>query len=343
MTNYTLKVIDIRRETNDTITICFKQPGLKKVKYRAGQYLTLILRINGRRYVRPYSFSSAPGVDELLEITVKRVPGGIVSNHLHDVVRVGDDLPVLPPMGDFVYSHDGSDHVFLWGAGSGITPLISIAKDILVRNPEVKVSLVYGNRSHDSVIFADLIKKLLASYKGKFQAWNFLTQPTVTEQQPYLIQGRIDTASVLSIMKTVSGERSVHFICGPPGLKTSVKEALALLSITDRQIFSEDFELVKDPKDFENIRTRTVHLKFESQLHSVEVVKGKSILESALDAGIELPYVCQTGSCDTCMAMLLKGEAQMIGLTKERHDLMPDNYLLCCTYPVSDDVNIEIQ
>lgn len=119
MKNYTLKVHDIKKETKDTITICFKQPGLKKIKYHAGQYLTLSTRINGRKYTRPYSFSSAPSVDSFLETTIKRVPNGIFSNHIHDTLQVGDIVEVMEPMGDFVYTHDEFfNSIYFWGVGS---------------------------------------------------------------------------------------------------------------------------------------------------------------------------------------------------------------------------------
>jgi len=132
MLNYILKVVEIRKETNDTVTLCFKQPGLKKIKYLAGQYLTLIFRINGRRYIRPYTFSSCPGVDSYLEVTVKRVENGLVSNHINDMVNVGDSIEVMPPMGDFVYKTNPTiKDVYLWSLDSGITPLLSIAKYML--------------------------------------------------------------------------------------------------------------------------------------------------------------------------------------------------------------------
>ena len=102
MITFALKVAEKRQETSDTVTLCFKQPGLKKIKYKAGQYLTLIFRINGRRYMRPYSFSSAPGVDTFLEVTVKRVRGGVVSNHICDFVGEGDLVEVMQPLGNFI-------------------------------------------------------------------------------------------------------------------------------------------------------------------------------------------------------------------------------------------------
>lgn len=344
MMTYTLKVVEIRQETEDTCTICFKQPGLKKIKYLAGQYLTLIFRINGRRYIRPYSFSSAPGVDPTLDITVKRIPNGIVSNHIHDVVNVGDLVLLMQPMGDFTYNVEGSgQELFLWGVGSGITPLISIVKDVLVKDVSVKVSLVYGNRNHESTIFAALIQALLKSYPERFRAFHFHSQLSVTEEAPFLVQGRINQERVEEIIRTSADiDKTIHYICGPYGLKESVKAGLASQGVSDKHIFSEDFELIKNPADFENISTRQLKLQFEQQTFSLEVVKGKSVLESALEAGIELPYSCQTGNCSTCKGKLINGQMKMIGLSTDRHDLMEGEYLLCCSHPLNDDVCIEV-
>ena len=342
-----LKVAEIRQETADTVTLCLKQPGLKKIKYHAGQYLTLVFRINGRRYIRPYSFSSAPGVDSFLEVTVKRVSGGVVSNHINDEVKVDDTVEVMTPvMGDFTCESELSDgtHITLWGVGSGVTPLISIAKFLLTNKTAAKITLVYGNRNHDTVIFAAKIKQLQLQYPDRFFVWHFHTKMVVTEELPYLIQGRISPAKVLKVMEAESGyiNNSLHYICGPTGLKESVKTELALIGVPDSNIFSEDFELVKDPKEFEDIHTQHVSLQFEGQTHRLEVVKGKSILEAGLDAAIELPYSCQTGNCIVCKGKILNGSVKMIGPAKRPEKLMEDESLLCCSYPTSDNLEIKV-
>ncbi|KLT64027.1 ferredoxin--NADP reductase [Pedobacter sp. BMA] len=342
--NYTLKVAEIRKETEDTVTLCFKQPGLKKIKYIAGQYLTLIFRINGRRYIRPYSFSSCPGVDTFLEITVKRVENGLISNHINDVVQVGDSIEVMPPMGDFIFEEGhGFKDVYFWGVGSGITPLLSIIKYILSEKTEVKVHLNYGNRSHESTIFKNQIDQLKERYGDRLTIRHFHTKLVIDEANPYLIQGRIDQDKALKILSDQSEHNGVaHYICGPAGLKESVKNAVQAKFGNLDHVYSEDFELVKDPKDFEDVHTQNVSLNFQGEKYTVEVVKGKSILEAALSADIELPYSCQTGNCSTCKGSMIIGEAKMIGLTKVRDDLSANEYLLCCTHPLTDNVHIEI-
>ncbi|WP_322974381.1 ferredoxin--NADP reductase [Pedobacter sp. PF22-3] len=342
--NYTLKVAEIRQETEDTVTLCFRQPGLKKIKYEAGQYLTIILRINGRRYIRPYSFSSCPGIESFLEITIKRVENGLVSNHINDMVKVGDVIEVMPPMGDFVYDKEQPfEDIYFWGVGSGITPLISIIKYVLSVTVTVNVHLNYGNKNHESTIFKEQIEQLKSKYPDRFTVRHFHTKLFIDETNPHLIQGRIDQAKALQILdESLDEKKCAHYICGPTGLKDSVKSAILYKFGSLENVFSEDFELVKDPKDFIDVHTQKVQLNFDGKPYQLEVVKGKSILEAALNADIELPYSCQTGNCSTCKGKLISGNAKMIGLNKKRDDLASDEFLLCCSHPLTENVHIEI-
>lgn len=341
MNTYTLKVLEIRQETEDTITLCFKQPALKKIKYLAGQYLTLIFRINGRRYLRPYSFSSAPIIDNTLNVTIKRVANGIVSNHIHDLIKVGDSIETMPPMGNFIFNSN-TTNVFLWGVGSGITPLISLAKQILAEIPAARINLIYGNRNYESTIFLNEINRLSRDLPDRFIARHFHSKITQSTLSPYIAEGRISYEKVLKVMETTDVRHSLHFICGPHGLKKSVIEGLTKLAVPESEILFEDFELVKDPKEFADIFTRTVNLEFNGNQYQLEVIKGKTILDSALDAGVELPYSCQTGSCNTCIAKVLEGRLKMVGLNLDRKDLLHDEYLLCCSHPLTDDVFVKV-
>lgn len=346
MLTFTLKVIEIRKETEDTITLCFKQPALRKVAYQPGQYISLIFRINGRRYVRPYSFSSAPGVDPYLEVTIKRIPGGIVSNHIHDKVTEGDIIEVIEPKGDFVFDKNTvqpNQHIMLWGAGSGITPLISIIKYILRHNTGNKVTLAYGNRNFENAIFLEKLNQLAGAYPDAFKVWHFHTRAVIDETSTYLIQGRIDVDKAVQLLQDAGpAGQTMHYLCGPPGLKASVKAALLQTGVPMQQVHTEDFEVVKNPEDFKDIVTQTVTISLNNAQHEVEVIKGKSILEAGLDALIELPYSCQTGSCSLCKARLTQGSIKTVGIEQLPADVGNGDYLLCCAYPLGSDVAVEI-
>lgn len=341
---FTLKVEAIKNENKDTLTLCFKQPAIRKLKYQAGQYLSLSFNINGRKYVRPYSFSSSPLVDSLLETTIKKIPNGIVSNYVHEKVKVGDVIEVIEPMGDFIYSEDDFyEEIFFWGVGSGITPLISIIKDILITDSLVKVNLIYGNKNSESTIFLDLINELSFKYSDKITVWYFNSQNNVEESNEFHKNGRINKQFTFELLKNKNILKTKHFICGPRELKIMLSEILYEMKCPVENIYSEEFELVTNLKDFENIENREVTIKYLENEFLVLVEKGKSVLESVLDKGIDLPYSCQTGNCSQCKGIAKEGDLKMIGLSKERNDLNDNEFLLCCSHPLKDGVRIEIR
>jgi ring-1,2-phenylacetyl-CoA epoxidase subunit PaaE len=346
MKTLTLTIVDIIKETNDTLTLCFKQPGLRKIRYKSGQYLTLIFRINGRRYLRPYSFSSSPSVDKTLNITVKKIPNGIVSNHIHDNIKVNDVIEAMEPMGEFVYEgqHEAISDIYLWGAGSGITPLMSIAKEVLVAYENLRVHLIYGNRSEETTIFLKSILDLEEQFGDKFTCSHFHSKPINFNPEVRAINGRISADKIISIFRDGFIDNSLHYICGPEGLKYEVKFALSKFGVKDSNVFIEDFELKKDQRDFEGIINRSVKVQFEDEVFDLEVTRMESVLEGSLNSGIELPYSCQTGNCSTCKGTLLSGQMKVIGVdVSERSDLLENEYLLCCSYPLSDDVFVQVK
>jgi len=339
---YTLKIESIKSETADSITLCFKQPGLRKIKYSPGQYLTLSFRINGRKFLRPFSFSSSPSNDSFLEVTIKKIPQGIVSNYIHNHVNIGDLVEVIEPQGTFCYNPDEKDEqIYFWGVGSGITPLLSIIKELLITFPALKIHLIYGNKNPESTIFLKTLNQLAQSYPDTFKVTHFYSQHDIKDKSDTIFHGRINRNYILELFKN-NNANSKHYICGPLALKNTIKETLKELNIPSTAIFSEDFELVIDPKEFKNIDTQSVTINYQNKNTIVEVIKGKSILDAALDTGLELPYSCQTGNCRTCLGKLKSGKIKMLGLSEERDDIEEDDYLLCCSYPLTDNIYLEI-
>jgi ring-1,2-phenylacetyl-CoA epoxidase subunit PaaE len=339
---YTLTIQEIRKETEDAITICFKQPGLRKIKYQSGQYITLILRINGRKFARPYSLSSSPSVDTTLDITVKRIPDGVVSNYINNELKVGDILEVLEPTGDFTCENH-IDSIFLWGVGSGITPLFSIIKEVLNRQDMSAIHLVYGNKNRESTIFRNQLSFLKQVYADFFSVTNFYSQSEGVDQCDDMHTGRISSSFVTSLASQHKNLKcSVHYICGPKDLKDTIRNSLMELEVPSSAIYVEEFQLVIDPKEFDGVQDSTVTVNFHGELNEIFVPKGRSILDVALDNDIEIPYSCQTGNCNTCKAKLKEGQLKMIGLTKEREDLAQDEFLLCCSYPLANPISVEV-
>lgn len=345
MKQFTLKVQEIKQQTQDAITLCFKQPGLRKVKYIAGQYITLISNINGRKYARPYSFSSAPSVDAYLEITVKRVQNGIFSNHINNNVKVGDVFEILEPMGDFIYdSSKVSSEIYLWGVGSGITPLYSIIKEILWNTLDTKVFLIYGNKNEETSIFHDELEKLQQKFNSVFQYISFYSQQDVHIENEKFKKGRINTDFIKEfLIQNESIDRSMHYICGPRELKETITNALLELNVPKSSILTEEFHLNIDSSELEEVEESNAVIYFKGMQNGIFIPKGKNVLDAALDAGIDLPYSCQTGKCNTCKAIIKKGQLKTIGIENKRDDLDINEFLLCCSYPLTSEIILEVR
>ena len=343
MKNYSLTILEIIQETEDTKTFVFKNPIFNKIKYEAGQYLTLLLRINGRKYARPYSFSSTPLVDSLLSITVKRVSNGIVSNYIHNSFKIGDVIEVMEPMGDFVLNKKESIYsIYFWGVGSGITPLFSLIKEVLNSRPNTIVHLVYGNKNENSTIFKTQLKKLQEEHPIVFNMSIFYSREDTFELND-IHKGRITSTFVANLLsQNKNTKESLHYICGPFGLKELIKNKLQDLEVPMLSIFSEDFELTIDPKELSDVEDSKAIILLRGELFEIFVPKGRSILDMALDQEIEIPYSCQTGNCNSCKATIKKGRLKMLGLNKGRNDLGKDEFLLCCSYPLTKEIYIEI-
>ncbi|HTK19668.1 MAG TPA: ferredoxin--NADP reductase [Mucilaginibacter sp.] len=343
MLTYFLKVIDVIRETDDTVTIYFKQPNLKKIKYEAGQYLSVILKIGNRKYVRPYSLSSTPAFDDSLNITVKKIKDGIVSSYIFDQVNEGDIIEVIPPMGSFTFNKADfaipPKTLVLWAGGSGITPLYSIVKKALLNEELKRVVIVYSSKNKQSTIFYNQLKGFQEQYRDRLKIIYFFSQG-VSKDVTYCYSGRLLNTDVIHILNSIAEEEmlAAHYICGPHALTDLVKISLSNAGVDADYIYSEDFggkHLIPA-----NIKTRTIKLKKDDAIFNFEVLAGKTILEAALDENIDVPYSCQTGDCLLCLGQLLNGE---VVNGKPINKVIPEyGCLLCSTYPMDDNVEILI-
>ncbi|HEV7349273.1 ferredoxin--NADP reductase [Telluribacter sp.] len=352
---YYLKVKEIEHETSDAVTIHFWHPLNEVVKYKPGQFLTLLLPREGTKVRRSYSMSSSPYTDVSLAITVKRIPSGFASNYLIDELKEGDIVEAMEPMGTFTPELDADKGrtVVLIGAGSGITPLISIAKSVLIVEPESHVRLLYGNRTENSIIFKEKIDALITKYRERFQVMHTLTQP----HEGWTGEtGRLNKSHILKLLEKLPSTDPAatdYYLCGPDDMMEEAKRALDILGVPVEKVHKESFLTATTAKNHGEVtmeendgsmKTREITVLYEGSEYKFKVEPHQTVLEAALDLDIDLPYSCQAGMCTACMGRCVSGK---VHLDEEdalsEAELKAGFVLTCVTHPMSDDVVIEVE
>jgi ring-1,2-phenylacetyl-CoA epoxidase subunit PaaE len=343
---YNLKVKDVLRETDDAVTIQLKQPLFRKIKYEPGQFLTVVLNIDGKQVRRAYSMSSAPTLDSHLAFTVKRVAGGLASNYLNDRIAKGDSIEIMKPMGKFCLSPDKSKqrHIVLVGGGSGITPLMSILKSTLFFEPGSVVSLVYANSNEDCIIFKQQLDDLQARFGERLKVVHVLSKP---KRMHPGYSGRLDDAMLVNIVNLLpkfDANSTEYFVCGPEGLMAAAKDALKRLKVPNARVHTESFTAsAEDTTLLGTVEAKQVTVRLRGQDHQVFVPADKSILDAGLDAGLDMPFSCQSGLCTACMGKCLQGEVKMTAGDGLSEDEIKQGFrLLCVGHPMTDDVVVEV-
>jgi len=347
---FNLKVKDVIKETSDTITIVFDQPE-GRMEYKAGQFLTLILPINGKKVRRAYSLCTSPFTDEDLAVTVKRVENGLMSNYLNDNIKAGDIIEIMEPMGNFIteYKPENKRHIIMFGGGSGITPLMSIIKATLHIEPNSILTLIYCNRDIDSIIFKDALETQQRSNEGRFRVIHVLDNAPMDWQGPSGLLNHEMLAKLFERIPQWDIEQTVYLMCGPEGMMNNVQTLLEQQNIAETKIFKESFVQGIIGKE-KKAETEEVELKpfevtvvYDGEEHKFTVKPEDTILETALDLDIELPFSCQSGLCTACRGKLISGEMKLDedeGLSEAERK---EGYVLTCVgHPLTEDVKIEI-
>ena len=353
---YFLKVKDVVRETPDAVTITFWHPISEEIRYQPGQFLTFLLNINGQKVRRSYSMASSPHVDVSLAVSVKRVPGGLASNYLCERIHPGDILETLEPMGTFVPKLDPQNRrtLILIGAGSGITPLFSMAKSALHVEPGSRVWLIYGNRNQESIIYKAHLDAMEQAYgQSRFRTTHVLSQPNARWTGR---DGRINQHTLTSLLENlpVSDRQSASaYLCGPDTMMAEARSALALVGVPAERVHKESYvtapvaagDVIEEPltEDEEN-GSPEVTVLYEGAEYKFTVAPHQTILEAALDLDIDLPYSCQAGMCTACLGKCTSGTVKLDeedGLSAS--ELKAGYVLTCVAHPVGRDVVIEIE
>ncbi len=348
---FDLKVKNIIQETKDAISIVFEQPE-KKLSYKAGQFLTLIVTAGGKEVRRAYSLSSSPFTDADLTVTVKRVEKGLMSNWLPDNLKAGALVKVMAPTGHFTteYKTENKRHLIMFAGGSGITPIMSLIKSTLTQEPESICSLIYCNRDVDSIIFKDAFDKLQIIHAGRLHVIHVLDNAPMNWQRYSGLLNHDMLAKLVERIPEWGIEKTTYLMCGPEGMMKNVEALLSERNIPKEKIFKESFvqgtidkEVKKEETATNEKKTREVTIRYDGQEYKFNVEPNRTILETALDQGIDLPYSCQSGLCTACRGKALSGKVKLDeeeGLSKSERD---EGYVLTCVgHPMSDDVVIEI-
>jgi ring-1,2-phenylacetyl-CoA epoxidase subunit PaaE len=346
---HSLKITDVRKETADCVSIAFEVPQELNADYHflAGQYLTLRTMIEGEETRRSYSLCSAPHEKEW-RVAIKQVENGKFSTFANNEVMSGDFMDVMTPMGNFALKHDSiiKKSYALFAAGSGVTPILSIAKEILNAEPSSIITLFYGNKGFNDVIFREELEELKNLNLTRLSIVHVFSRESLGNK---LQKGRIDKEKTIDLynafLKNISVDEA--FICGPEQMILGVKEALTELGIDPSKVHFELFtsgNVAAQKKEIAEAELPSFESKvevilddesFEFNLDS----NGMTILDAAQKAGGDLPYACKGGVCCTCKARVIEGTVRMAinyALTPEEVEF---GYVLTCqAHPTSEKV-----
>ncbi|MDX1652140.1 MAG: 1,2-phenylacetyl-CoA epoxidase subunit PaaE [Brumimicrobium sp.] len=349
-TFFELEIADIRNETEDTVSVAFEVPEDLKDKYifKPGQYLTFKKKINGEDLRRSYSICTSPLENEL-RVAIKKVPNGRFSTFANEQLKSGDKIEVMTPTGNFTTSLDAkTDKSFVFfAAGSGITPVMSLIKSILTQSPKSDVTLFYGNKGIDSVIFREELESLKNQFMNNFRLIHVFSRESIGNK---LQKGRLDEEKIELLYKAFLDGQSVDevFVCGPEPIIFAVKESFEKLGFDKNKVH---FELFTTPvrgekkehhhRDHEQQQLNAnvkVILDGEQTLLQLDSA-GESILEAAQKAGADVPFACKGGVCCTCKAKILEGSAKMdVNYALEEDEVEAGYILTCQAHPTSEQL-----
>lgn len=337
-----LKIAGVRPETEGAVAISFEVPEVlaETFAWEPGQYLTLRAEVAGEDMRRSYSIASLPG--QPLTVGVKRVEGGAFSTFAQGL-KPGDTIRVMPPEGRFV-CRGTEERIVLIAAGSGVTPMIAIAAAALARGAEV--TLVYGNRRTDTIMFREVLEALKDRYMGRFTLIHVLSREP---QDVPLLTGRVDGEKIARLAQAgavdIAGADGV-FLCGPGEMIDDVAGALAGLGVPAERVHHERFFMEGDapraPRSAEAEKAAAggveVEVVLDGARRGFRVEAGDdSVLEAAERQGLELPYSCRGGMCCTCRCRVAEGSAEMaVNYSLEPWELEAGFVLACQARPTSD-------
>ncbi|WP_019806882.1 1,2-phenylacetyl-CoA epoxidase subunit PaaE [Saccharomonospora halophila] len=345
---HTLTVAGVTRLCEDAVAVTFDVPPelADDYAFRPGQSLTLRRTVDGRDERRSYSICAPAG--DRPRIGVREVPGGLFSSWLVHRVRPGDRVEVGTPTGTFTPDTDpGGGHHVLVAAGSGITPVLSIAASLLAR-PGTAVTLFYGNRRSDTVMFADDLADLKDRYPDRFELVHVLSrEPREVE----LFSGRLDAEKLTALLRLLPAPADIDhwWLCGPFGMVTGARDVLRGAGVDPRRVHQELFFVDDVPPEPVRHRdapvegaTTEVTVTLDGRTTVTNIGPDTAVLDGAQRARPDLPFACKGGVCGTCRARLVAGEVTMLRNFALDEDELAAGYVLTCqSHPTTPTVTVD--
>ncbi|MEV0599948.1 ferredoxin--NADP reductase [Streptomyces sp. NPDC050315] len=328
---YRLRVLEVIEETAEARSLVLQPPAgdEDRFAYRPGQFLTLKLPgADGGTAARCYSLSSSPHTGEPLKITVKRVAGGYGSHWICDHVATGDELEVLPPAGTFTPDSLDRDLLLVAG-GSGITPVVSLAKSALAGG-RGRVALLYANRDESAVIFRDELRELTEDFPERLVVLHWLES----------VQG-LPAADRLAAVLAPYAARDTY-VCGPAPLMDAVENALDGRRVHRERFFSLGADVFDTPDaPVAEEGGGTVAVELDGETRTVRWPTRTPLLDALLAAGVDAPYSCREGSCGACACRIVSGETKMLrNDVLDEQDLAEGYVLACQAVPLTDEIAV---
>ena len=325
-----LLIKDVVRETADAVSLVLDVPAgqADRFRYRAGQFLTLAVTVNGEEHRRCYSMSSWPGTECALRITVKRDRDGIVSNWLNDHVEPGQQIHAAPPEGRFVLTESERELVAFAG-GSGITPVYSLIRHTLA-NTGRKARLFYANRNAESVIFGSALTDVLGTHIDRLTVHHHLDEQ----------HGVVSTDHLATFLKDAGDAE--FYVCGPAPFMDAVESNLLDSGIPPERIHLERFSVAPIELDASTpVLTEEVTIELGREKVTAPYRAGHTLLQIARLAGLKAPSSCETGSCGTCIAQVTEGTARMLNNDALDDDEVAEGLVVTCqALPTSRSVRV---
>lgn len=340
-----MKVLRIVHETADAVSLVLARMDEQAITFIPGMFFTVIVTIDGKEYRRAYSISSSNLERQTVTITIKRIKDGLVSGWINEHVAEGTVLRVLGPSGTFILQPDASQtrQLLLVGGGSGITPLMSIAKSVLATESETTIHLLYGNRSQDEIIFLDELKALQKTYAGRFKVRHVLENPAEGWRGG---TGRLDRETFATELKKLKMDVALDtlslYMCGPEPMMAGVRAEMLTKGMPEKNIHQERFTPAPTTKNILHYKAQALTIIANGKKWQGTSKPGETLLEAGLSLSADMVFSCTMGGCGRCRVKILEGEIDM----DEPNCLMPDerkeNYALACISRPMTAVTFEV-